>query len=319
LKTILVTGGAGFIGSHFIEHLLAITNDIFIVNIDNLTYAGKIENMPFINHKSHLFIKGDITDSKLVNEIFSRYYIDEVYNFAAESHVDNSITNPGTFIKTNVLGTMTLLNAAKEFWIEKDRHLFVQISTDEVYGSIKSGSFKESDTYNPASPYSASKASADLLVTSYHITYGIQFIITRSVNNFGPRQYPEKLIPLSVKRLLSGKNAELYGDGKNIRDWIFVKDNCKFIWLLSQIAPKNEIYNIGADNHLSNFEMVSKILEILSYSKDRITYISDRLGHDFRYSVDFSKMAEYISIKKDIDEFYLNLKRTISSYKIDLS
>jgi dTDP-glucose 4,6-dehydratase len=314
VKNYLITGGAGFIGSHFIELLLNEKNDITIYNLDKLTYAGKPENMPFIDNERHVFIHGDICDSKLVSELFKKYNFDIVVNFAAESHVDNSIADPNIFMQTNILGVVNLLNCAKNNWVNLSQHLFVQISTDEVYGSLdEKGSFFENSPIRPNSPYSASKASADLIVMSYFRTFKLPVLITRSSNNFGPRQDREKLIPKTILCAISGEKVPIYGTGLNIRDWIYVKDNCNAIIRIINLGQIGEVYNIGGSNEKTNIDIVGEILLNLGLGQENINFIEDRLGHDFRYSVDVSKTKDLIG-SYNLTEFSDSLKLTIAWY-----
>ena len=303
----LITGGCGFIGSNFVRLILNKYKDSEVINLDKLTYAGNLGNLRDIEKNSrYKFIKGDICDKKLVLDLVKD--VDIVVNFAAESHVDRSIIEPESFVKTDVLGTQNLLEACRKF---NKRHL--QISTDEVYGSIQNGNFKESDNLNPSSPYSASKASADLLVLSYHITYGLNVIITRTTNNFGPNQYPEKLIPLFVTNLLEGKKVPVYGNGMNIRDWVYVVDNCEAIDFVINNGKAGEIYNIGSDNEKNNLEITKFILKELGKDENSIEYVKDRLGHDKRYALDSTKINK-LGWKPRF-QFELALKETIKWYK----
>jgi len=303
----LITGGCGFIGSHFVILILNKYKDSEVINLDKLTYAGNPENLKDIEKNSrYKFVKGDICDKKLVLDLVKD--VDIVVNFAAESHVDRSIIEPESFVKTDVLGTQNLLEACRKF---NKRHL--QISTDEVYGSIQNGNFKESDNLNPSSPYSASKASADLLVLSYHITYGLNVIITRTTNNFGPNQYPEKLIPLFVTNLLEGKKVPVYGNGMNVRDWVYVVDNCEAIDFVINNGKAGEIYNIGSDNEKNNLEITKFILKELGKDENSIEYVKDRLGHDKRYALDSTKINK-LGWKPRF-QFELALKETIKWYK----
>ena len=303
----LITGGCGFIGSHFVRLILNKYKDSEVINLDKLTYAGNPENLKDIEKNyRYKFIKGDICDKKLVLDLVKD--VDIVVNFAAESHVDRSIIEPESFVKTDVLGTQNLLEACRKF---NKRHL--QISTDEVYGSIQNGKFKENDNLNPSSPYSASKASADLLVLSYHITYGLNVIITRTTNNFGPNQYPEKLIPLFVTNLLEGKKVPVYGNGMNIRDWVYVVDNCEAIDFVINNGKAGEIYNIGSDNEKNNLEITKFILKELGKDENSIEYVKDRLGHDKRYALDSTKINK-LGWKPRF-QFELALKETIKWYK----
>ena len=303
----LITGGCGFIGSHFVRLILNKYKDSEVINLDKLTYAGNLGNLRDIEKNSrYKFIKGDICDKKLVLDLVKD--VDIVVNFAAESHVDRSIIEPESFVKTDVLGTQNLLEACRKF---NKKHL--QISTDEVYGSIQNGKFKENDNLNPSSPYSASKASADLLVLSYHITYGLNVMITRTTNNFGPNQYPEKLIPLFVTNLLEGKKVPVYGNGLNVRDWVYVVDNCEAIDFVINNGKAGEIYNIGSDNEKNNLEITKFILKELGKDENSIEYVKDRLGHDKRYALDSTKINK-LGWKPRF-QFELALKETIKWYK----
>ena len=315
MKNILVTGGAGFIGSNFVRYMLNKHQDYKIVNLDLLTYAGNIKSLDDVkDNPNYLFVKGDIADNKLVDKIVSDNKIDVIINFAAESHVDRSITNPDIFVKTNVLGTQNLLEVAKKYKIEK----FFQISTDEVYGSLgKTGFFTEKTPLSPNSPYSASKASADLLVMAYHHTFGLNVNITRCSNNYGPYQFPEKLIPLFIINALDNKQVPLYGDGLNIRDWLFVEDHCSAIDTVLHKGKNGEIYNVGGNNEKTNKYITDTILKYLGKDSSLIKYVADRLGHDRRYAIDATKIKEELgwepkykfeqAIEKTI-EWYLNNK-----------
>ncbi len=316
MKNILVTGGAGFIGSNFVRYMLNKHQDYKIVNLDLLTYAGNIKSLDDIkDNPNYLFVKGDIADNKLVDKTVSENKIDVIINFAAESHVDRSITNPDIFVKTNVLGTQNLLEVAKKHKIEK----FFQISTDEVYGSLgKIGFFTEKTPLSPNSPYSASKASADLLVMAYHHTFGLNVNITRCSNNYGPYQFPEKLIPLFITNALDNKQVPLYGDGLNIRDWLFVEDHCSAIDTVLHKGKNGEIYNVGGNNEKTNRYITDTILKYLGKDKSLIKYVADRLGHDRRYAIDATKIKEELgwepkykfeqAIEKTI-QWYLNNKQ----------
>ena len=304
----LITGGAGFIGSNFIRYLFNKYEDIEIVNLDKLTYCGNLENLKDIENKSNYkFIKGDICDAKLVNNLMKD--VDVVVHFAAETHVDRSIMDPSSFIKTDVIGTYVLLEAARNNNIRK----FIQISTDEVYGSVEEGSFKETDELKPRNPYSASKAGADRLSYSFYCTYNVPVIITRSSNNFGPYQYPEKLIPLFVTNLIESKKVPVYGDGLNVRDWIYVLDNCEGIDFVINYGKIGEVYNIGGDNEKTNLEITKLILNLLGKDENFIEYVKDRLGHDKRYSLDFTKISS-LGWKPKFD-FSNALKETVDWYK----
>jgi dTDP-glucose 4,6-dehydratase len=283
MDRILVTGGAGFIGSNFVRHVLNETN-CKVINLDRLSYAGNLRNIKGLRgNRRHIFVKGDIRNRKLADSLVQK--VDAVVNFAAESHVDRSIRTPRVFVETNVLGTHALLEACRRF-----RARFEQISTDEVYGSRAEGSFKETDLLNPSSPYSASKAAADLLVNAYHVTYGLDVTLARSTNNYGPNQHPEKLIPRLITNALRGKSLPIYGAGKNVRDWIFVEDNCRAIQFVLEKGERGQIYNIGGSNERENIEIAAEILRRLSLPESMIEHVPDRPGHDFRYSLDCEKI-----------------------------
>lgn len=288
MNTILVTGGAGFIGSNFVRFMLEKYPDYKIVNLDLLTYAGNFENLnDLVDNSNHIFVQGSITNRELVRFLIKEHNIDAIVNFAAESHVDRSILNPSIFVETNVQGTLALLDVAKEMGIEK----YLQVSTDEVYGSLgEEGFFTEETPLAPNSPYSASKASADLLVRSYYETYDMNVNITRCSNNYGPYHFPEKLIPLMISNALDGKNLPIYGDGKNIRDWLHVYDHCQAIDLVLHKGKKGEVYNVGGHNERTNNQIVDIIIEKLSASPDLKVYVEDRLGHDKRYAIDPTKL-----------------------------
>jgi dTDP-glucose 4,6-dehydratase len=284
---LLVTGGCGFIGSNFIRHMLKKYPDYRIINIDKLTYAGNPDNLKDIEDNSNYsFIRGDICDPEIVNKAMKN--MDYVVHFAAESHVDRSIDDGSIFVRTNILGTHTILESAHKHGIKR----LIHVSTDEVYGSITRGSFKETDILTPSSPYSSSKAGSDLLVQSYYITHKLPVIITRCTNNFGPYQYPEKLIPLFVTNLLENKKVPVYGTGQNIRDWIYVLDHCKAVDFVLHNGSIGEIYNIGGGAEKTNLEITDKIIEIIGSDRSMIEYVKDRLGHDLRYSLDCSKLRE---------------------------
>lgn len=281
---LLVTGGAGFIGSNFIRLILGKYPDYEVINLDLLTYAGNLENLKDIEQdQRYRFVQGDIRDENVVDKVMDK--VDAVVNFAAESHVDRSIGGPADFIQTDVFGTFVLLEAARQHGVGR----YLQISTDEVYGSIESGSFVETDILEPSSPYSASKAGGDMQVMAYHTTYGLPTLITRSSNNYGPYQYPEKLIPLFITNALQGKELPLYGDGMNVRDWIYVDDNCEGIDTVLHHGEVGQIYNIGGGNEKSNIYITKQILQLLDRPQDMIKPVADRLGHDFRYSIDCAK------------------------------
>lgn len=285
MKKLLITGGAGFIGSNFIRLILGKYPDYRITNLDKLTYCGNTENLKDVEkNKNYSFVKGDIADSALVDSLVKD--CDIVVNFAAESHVDRSIKDPSEFLRTNIFGTYTLLEAAKKHGTK----LFVQISTDEVYGSIERGSFREDDPLRPNSPYSATKAGADLLARSYFVTFRMPVIITRSSNNFGPNQYPEKVIPLFITNLMAGKKVPLYADGMNVRDWLYVADNCEGIDTVMHRGRPGEVYNIGGGTEITNLELTHALLKIMGRDESYIEYVKDRPGHDKRYSLDISKV-----------------------------
>jgi len=282
---ILITGGSGFIGSNFIRYMLKNYPDCKIINLDILTYAGNPDNLKDIeDNPNYSFIRGDICDSDPVNKVMQR--VDHVIHFAAESHVDRSVEDGSVFVKTNLSGTHVLLESALKHNINK----FIHISTDEVYGSILHGSFKETDLLTPSSPYSSSKAGSDLLAQSYYITHKLPIIITRCTNNFGPYQYPEKLIPLFITNLLENRTVPVYGTGQNIRDWIYVLDHCRAVDFILHNGIVGEIYNIGGGAEKTNLKITEKILEILGKDSSMIKYVKDRPGHDFRYSLDCSKL-----------------------------
>ncbi len=311
MKKIVVTGGAGFIGSNFIQYVLGKYDDYEIVNIDLLTYAGNLENLSSVEkHPNYRFVKGDIADKELVNSVIDKD-TDIVINFAAETHVDRSILDPFDFLRTNVLGTQALLEVVKE----KKISLFVQVSTDEVYGSLgETGSFKETTPLSPRSPYSASKASADMLIQAYFETYKIPVIITRCSNNYGPYQFPEKLIPLMIINALNDKELPVYGDGLNVRDWIYVVDHCAALDMVIQKGKVGEVYNIGSDNEWHNIDIVKLILEKLNKPETLIRFIKDRPGHDRRYSMDSSKIQSKLGWKPQMD-FVKGIEETIQWYK----
>ena len=304
MKNVLVTGGAGFIGSNFIHYILEREQNLSVlVNLDLLTYAGNLENLKDIEHDSrYCFVKGDIRDKVLIEHLFEKYNFDTVVHFAAESHVDRSIVEPEIFLTTNIVGTQTLLDAAKRDWKLKpdDKYSleykpgvrYLQVSTDEVYGALgKTGMFRESTPLSPNSPYSASKASADLIVRAYHETYGMPVNITRCSNNYGPYQFPEKLIPLMIYNAQNDKSLPIYGDGLQIRDWLHVKDHCAAIYTVLNKGKIGDVYNIGGNNEKANIEIVRLILTKLGKPESLITYVQDRPGHDRRYAIDNSKIT----------------------------
>lgn len=307
---LLITGGAGFIGSNFIRYMVAKHPQYDMVNLDKLTYAGNLENLQGIQDSAHYaFVRGDIADDRLVADIMARG-IDAVINFAAESHVDRSIESSRDFIQTNVMGTQVLLDAALRYKVK----LFVQISTDEVYGSLgPTGRFTELTPLGPNSPYSASKTGADLLVRSYFATYGFNAIITRCSNNYGPYQFPEKLIPLFITNALESKPVPLYGDGMNIRDWIFVEDHCAAVDLVLHHGKAGEVYNIGGNSERTNIEITRTILRELNKPESLIQYVKDRPGHDRRYAIDCTKICSELGWRQAYD-FQTGMQKTIQWY-----
>ena len=330
LNTILVTGCAGFIGSNFVPYFLEKYPDYQIINLDLLTYAGDLQNLSDVNKDANYkFIKGDICNRGLVEFIFDEYDVRGVIHFAAESHVDNSIKNPGVFIETNVNGTFTLLDVAYKKWMDKPFHFkadykdcrFHHISTDEVYGTLnETDLFTEETPYAPNSPYSASKASSDMIVRSYQETYGMNTVITNCSNNYGPKQHDEKLIPTIIRKCLAGESIPIYGDGKNIRDWLYVLDHCKGIDLVYHTGKEANVYNIGGRNERTNLQIVDAICTILdekvpktnSY-KELITFVQDRAGHDRRYAIDATKLENKLGWKAD-ENFDTGIVKTIDWY-----
>lgn len=310
METILVTGGAGFIGSNFVKYMIS-KEESKIINYDALTYAGNLENLKEVeSHPYYTFIKGDIVDRSKVEEVFKNYRIDYVINFAAESHVDRSIKDPDIFVKTNVLGTQVLLDVSRKFGIKK----FIQISTDEVYGSLgPEGYFTEESPLAPNSPYSASKAGADMLVRAYFKTYGLPVNITRCSNNFGPHQHPEKFIPTVILNALQDKPIPIYGDGQNIRDWLYVEDHCRAIELVLKKGRIGEVYNIGGNNEWRNIDIAKLILKLLGKPESLIQFVADRPGHDRRYAIDSSKIKKELGWKVEY-RFEKALLKTIEWY-----
>lgn len=332
MKTLLVTGCAGFIGSNFVPYFLEKYPDIRLVNLDLLTYAGNLENLAEVeNNERHVFVKGDICDRALVESLFETYDIRGVIHFAAESHVDNSIKNPGVFVQTNVNGTFTLIDVAYKHWMEKpftyksgyEGCRFHHISTDEVYGTLgETGLFTEETSYAPNSPYSASKAGSDMIVRSYHHTYGMDTVITNCSNNYGPKQHDEKLIPTVIRKALRGENIPIYGDGKNIRDWLYVLDHCKGIDLVYHNGRNGEVYNIGGRNERNNNQIAERICSLLDEMHPRkdgqsyqtqITYVEDRAGHDRRYAIDATKLETELGWRAD-ENFDTGIVKTIEWY-----
>ncbi|PLY09874.1 MAG: dTDP-glucose 4,6-dehydratase [Arcobacter sp.] len=331
-KSILVTGCAGFIGSNFVPYFLDRYKNYNIINLDLLTYAGDLENLKECEDNArYKFIKGDICNRELVEFIFSEYNIQGVIHFAAESHVDNSIKNPGIFVQTNVNGTFTLIDVAYKYWMEKPfiyneqykNCRFHHISTDEVYGTLSENPkelFTETTPYAPNSPYSASKASSDMIIRAYNETYGLNTVITNCSNNYGPKQHDEKLIPTIIRKALANEPIPIYGDGKNIRDWLYVLDHCKGIDMVYHTGKNSETYNIGGRNERTNLQIVNKICEILdekvpsekSYKK-LITFVEDRAGHDRRYAIDATKLENELAWKAD-ENFDSGIVKTIEWY-----
>ncbi|MFH7832019.1 dTDP-glucose 4,6-dehydratase [Bacillus luti] len=308
---ILVTGGAGFIGSNFVRYMVKKYPEYNIVNLDALTYAGNLENLKDIEAASNYkFIKGDIADRQFINQLFKEEKFDYVLNFAAESHVDRSITNPDIFIQTNIQGTQVLLDAAKNAEVKK----YLQVSTDEVYGTLgETGYFTEETPLASNSPYSSSKAGADLLVRAYHETFGLPVNITRCSNNYGPFHFPEKLIPLIIINALNDKQLPVYGDGLNVRDWLHVEDHCQAIDLVLHKGKNGEVYNVGGNNERTNIEIVKTILKALDKPESLIKYVTDRPGHDRRYAIDATKLREELGWSPKYN-FDTGIEQTIKWY-----
>ena len=324
LTNLLVTGGSGFIGSNFIRFLLSKAGfSGTIVNLDKLTYAANPASLAeFEKDARYRFVKGDICDSAHIDSIFSEYAIDTVIHFAAESHVDRSIHGPAEFINTNINGTFALLEAARKHWANKDGVLFHHVSTDEVYGSLgDSGFFTEETPYDPRSPYSSSKASSDHLVRAYNHTYGLPITLSNCSNNYGPYQFPEKLIPVMIENMLSGKPLPVYGDGKNIRDWLYVEDHNSAVWTIVNNGKTGDSYNIGGENEWENIKLVNVLCETVAtatgkepdFYKKQITYVKDRPGHDRRYAIDCSKIKRELGWRQDFT-FDTGLKSTVQWY-----
>ena len=330
MQTILITGGAGFIGSNFTPFFLEANANYKVVNLDLLTYAGDLQNLKGVEENfRYTFVKGDICDRSFVENLFQEYNIQGVIHFAAESHVDNSIKNPDAFVKTNVFGTFNVLDAARNHWMQGpsqykagyEQCRFHHISTDEVYGSLGAeGLFTEQTPYAPNSPYSASKASSDFLVRSYFHTYGMDVVTTNCSNNYGPKQHDEKLIPTIIRKAISGEAIPIYGDGKNIRDWLYVEDHCKGINLVFKQGKAGETYNIGGNNERNNLSIATTICAILdelkpkkNTYKEQITFVPDRAGHDFRYAIDATKVEKELHWKAN-ENFESGIKKTIDWY-----
>jgi len=322
-KSILITGGAGFIGSHVVRLFVNQYPDYRIVNLDCLTYAGNLENLSDIEGKTnYVFSKVDINDSRQLEQVFNDFQVTDVIHLAAESHVDRSITDPLSFVKTNVVGTVNLLNAAKNYWKDLSQHLFYHVSTDEVYGSLDNGGFfTESTPYDPQSPYSASKAASDHFVRAYANTYGLRTVISNCSNNYGPNQFPEKLIPLCIHNIKEGKPLPVYGKGENVRDWLYVEDHARAIDLLFHQGKTGNTYNIGGFNEWKNIDIVRLVCEIMDQKLGRkagesaklITFVKDRAGHDLRYAIDAKKINEELGWKP-LQTFETGIEKTIHWY-----
>jgi len=331
MKNILITGGAGFIGANFVPYFIENNPEYHLINLDMLTYAGNLENVKEVeNHSRYTFIKGDICDRVFIEELFNKYDFQDVIHFAAESHVDNSISGPEAFIKTNVLGTFNLLDVARKHWMSApnqyksgyENSRFHHISTDEVYGTLgETGLFTEETPYAPNSPYSASKASSDMVVRSYFHTFGMNVVTTNCSNNYGPKQHNEKLIPTIIRKAITGENIPIYGDGKNVRDWLYVLDHCKGIELVFHKGKSGETYNIGGRNERNNLYIANTICELLNEMKpkaggkyqEQITFVKDRPGHDLRYAIDATKIETELGWKAD-ENFETGIRKTIAWY-----
>ena len=328
---ILVTGGAGFIGANFVPYFIENNPEYHVVNLDLLTYAGNLENVAEVeNHPRYTFVQGDICDSNFIKELFQKYQFHDVIHFAAESHVDNSISGPEAFIKTNVLGTFNLLDTARKLWMKGPNQYnsgfentrFHHVSTDEVYGTLgETGLFEETTPYAPNSPYSASKAGSDMIVRSYIHTYGMNVVTSNCSNNYGPKQHNEKLIPTIIRKAIAGEPIPIYGDGKNVRDWLYVLDHCKGIELAFKKGRSGETYNIGGRNERNNLQIVATICEILNTKvprssgkyQDLITFVKDRPGHDLRYAIDATKIETELGWKAD-ENFETGILKTVTWY-----
>ena len=323
MTTILVTGGAGFIGSHVVRKMVLDHADYQVINLDQLTYAGNLENLEDIENRSNYsFIRGNIVDAPFLKELFGRYHIDGVIHLAAESHVDRSITDPMDFIRTNIVGTVNLLNICREAWEGEKGKLFYHISTDEVFGSLdREGMFTEQTPYDPRSPYSASKASSDHLVRAYYHTYGIPVVLSNCSNNYGPNQFPEKLIPLAIHNIVHSKSIPIYGKGENVRDWLYVKDHAAAIDLIFHRGKQGRTYNIGGTNEWKNIDLIRLLCNIMDRKLDRkpgtseglITFVKDRAGHDLRYAIDSSRIRDELGWTPSVT-FEEGLEMTVDWY-----
>lgn len=321
--SILITGGAGFIGSHVVRRFISNYPDYQIVNLDALTYAGNLNNLTDVSESpNYHFVKGDILDDELLAQLFSKHDFDGVIHLAAESHVDRSIKDPLAFVQTNVVGTMNLLNAAKTHWVNFEGKRFYHISTDEVYGSLgEIGLFEETTAYDPKSPYSASKAASDHFVRAYHNTYGFPIVISNCSNNYGPNQFPEKLIPLVINNIKNGNQIPVYGKGENIRDWLYVTDHAAAIDLIYHEGENGETYNIGGENEWKNIDLIKVLCDVMDEKSDNekgtsqklITYVTDRAGHDMRYAIDSSKILRELGWKPSL-QFEEGIRKTVDWY-----
>ena len=322
-QTILITGGAGFIGSHVVRRFVKNYPNYKIINLDSLTYAGNLQNLTDVSEESNYeFTKGDILDEELINQLFKKYDFEGVIHLAAESHVDRSIKDPLAFVRTNVIGTMNLLNAAKSHWEGFDGKRFYHISTDEVYGSLgESGLFEETTAYDPQSPYSASKAASDHFVRAYQNTYGLPMVISNCSNNYGPNQFPEKLIPLAINNIRHGNQIPIYGKGENIRDWLYVEDHASAIDLIYHKGAIGETYNIGGENEWTNIDLIRTLCDVMDeklnkkmgLSQELITYVTDREGHDLRYAIDSSKLTKKLGWSPSL-QFEEGIRKTVDWY-----